>query len=139
VVFGSFGVVYCYGYGFCLWLGLDFERGWFCCCCRSIAVLSEFDFVHARLFDWREEDEVLLSDDLHVYVFVVVAVHGCHGALVPEPEVDGVGALFEGDAGPGDVGGDVGEEGVVFSAEVVVFFVLLVDEIDLSGLERGCC
>jgi hypothetical protein len=102
---------------------LDLERGWFCCY-RSITKLSEFELVHARLFDWREEDEVLLPDDLHVYVFVVVAVHGCHGALVPQPEVDGVCVLFEGDAGPGDVGGDVGEEGVVFGAEVVVFFLI---------------
>jgi len=88
---------------------------------RGVAVLGEFEFIHARLFDGREEDEVLLPDDLHVYVFVVVAVQGRHGAFVAEPEVYGVGVLFEGDAGPGDVGGDVGEEGVVFGAEVVIF------------------
>ena len=64
---------------------------------------------------------MLLPHDLHVHILVVVAVHGRHGAFVPQPEVDGVGALFEGYAGPGDVGWDVVEEGVVFGAEVVVF------------------
>lgn len=67
---------------------------------------------------------MLPPDDLHVHVLVVVAVQGRCGALVAQPEVDGVCALLEGDARPGDVGGDVGEEGLVFSAEVVVFWLL---------------
>lgn len=65
---------------------------------------------------------MFLADDLHVYILVVVFVHCCHGPVVSEPEVDGVGGLLQGDAGPGDVGWDVGKEGGVFGAEVVVFW-----------------
>lgn len=95
-------------------------------------ILSELDFVHARLFDRRQQHEVLLSDHLGVDVLVVVAVQGCGGARVAEPEVYCVGALGEGDAGPGDVGGNVGKEGAVLGAEVVVFCF------GNGGFELGC-
>ena len=68
------------------------------------------------------------AEDLDVDVLVVVLVQGGGGEGVADPEVDGVGALLEGDASPGDVALDVGEEGGVFTAQVVVF----------CGRQRGC-
>jgi len=63
---------------------------------------------------------VLLPGDLHVDVLVVVLVQGGHGARVADPEVDGVRVAGEGQAGPGDGARDVGKEGGVLVAEVVV-------------------
>jgi len=38
---------------------------------------------------------VLLAEDLHVYVLVVVLVETRHGERVANPEIDGLGWLLE--------------------------------------------
>lgn len=63
---------------------------------------------------------MLLPDDLHVDVLVVVLVQRGRRQRVADPEVDGVGGLLERDACPGDVLLHVREEGCVFVAEIVV-------------------
>jgi len=57
---------------------------------------------------------VFPPSDLDVDVLVVVLVQGRHGARVADPEVRGVGAPAEGDAGKGDGEGHVGGKGTVF-------------------------
>lgn len=49
-----------------------------------------------------------------------ILVQRGRGLRIAEPEVDGVRVLLEGYAGEGHRGGDVGEDSVVFVAEVVV-------------------
>jgi hypothetical protein len=66
---------------------------------------------------------VLLPNDLHVDVLVVVSVHCSNRALVPEPEIDGISGLFEGDTCPRDIRRHVREESVVFFAQIVVLYL----------------
>ncbi len=64
--------------------------------------------IHARLTQPRQQHKVLLARDLHVDVLVVVPVQRRHGAGGADPQVGGVGVAGQGDACPGDGGGDVG-------------------------------
>lgn len=76
--------------------------------------------VDAGMTYGRQQDEVLLADDLGVDVLVVVPVQGRDGPRVADPEVGGVGVLLEGYPGEGDVSRHVLREGQVLVAEVVV-------------------
>lgn len=64
---------------------------------------------------------MLPPHNLHIQILVVVVVQRRHAARVAEPEVDCLRGALEGDAGPWDGWLDVGVEGEVFVAEVVVF------------------
>jgi hypothetical protein len=68
----------------------------------------------------RQQDEVLLADDLGVDVLVVVLVQGRDGSRVADPEVGGVGVLLEGYPGEGNVSRDIVRQRQVLMAEVVV-------------------
>lgn len=66
---------------------------------------------------------MLASPDLDVNVLVVVAVERSGGVRVTQPEIDGVGVLVESYAGKRrSCGGNIGEEGDVFVAEVVILY-----------------
>jgi hypothetical protein len=69
---------------------------------------------------------VFPAANLHVDVLVVVLVQGGGRAVIAEPEVDRVGRLLEGFSCEGNSWRDIGEEGRVFGAEVVILFEMCV-------------
>jgi hypothetical protein len=32
--------------------------------------------------NWRQENEMLLSNDLHIHILVIISVHGSHRTLI---------------------------------------------------------
>jgi hypothetical protein len=68
----------------------------------------------------REKNKVLLADDLDVDVLHGIAVQGGDGPRVPDPKIDGIGTLFQGYAGEGDVLLGIGEEGDVLITEIII-------------------
>jgi hypothetical protein len=67
-----------------------------------VATKRKQRFVDTGHFHGREQGEKFPAADLDVDVFVVVLVEGGGGPSVAEPEVDGVGRLFEGGVGERD-------------------------------------
>lgn len=63
---------------------------------------------------------MLATNDLAIYVLVVVSVQGGDAARVADPEVNGVGDCFEGDACPAYVCFDVCIQRCVLLSEIVI-------------------
>lgn len=74
----------------------------------------------ARIRNWWEENEVLLTNNLDEYVFVWITVKSCDAQGVTYPQVDGFWFLLERNSCPRDVLGDVTKEDSVFTTKVVV-------------------
>lgn len=104
---------------------------------------------------WREQDKVFATENLHVYVLVVVLVHCCGGVRVADPEEGRVsvsgGVIMEkvlqgyapkvycirfflqSDASKRDIALDMAEKGDIFMSEVVIFC-----DVRKSAMS-GCC
>lgn len=64
---------------------------------------------------------MLFAHDLNVYVLIVVLVKYRDRLGVAYPQVDSIRVLLQGYPGKWDVSLDIGEQGNVFIAEVVIF------------------
>ena len=64
---------------------------------------------------------MLLAEDLHINVLVVVAVHGRDRVRVADPEVDGLGLPLQRDPREWDVLVNVRKNRGILMAQVVVF------------------
>lgn len=64
---------------------------------------------------------MLLAEDLHINVLVVVAVHGRDGVGVADPQVDGLGLSLQCYPCKRYVLVDVCKDGCILMSQVVVF------------------
>jgi hypothetical protein len=63
---------------------------------------------------------VLATNDLAIYILVVVFVKGGNTARVADPEVNGIRLCLEGDSCPGYVGFDICIQCCILFSEVVI-------------------
>ena len=69
----------------------------------------------------RQQTKVLLPNNLHIDILIIIFVKCGYRSRVADPEVNSFRLLLERYPCPRDISLDVGKEGRVFVSEVIVF------------------